>query len=95
MKFAQCCFSLCSAGAWCLLEMGMVCAKGYGSGNVLHAICVRVCWRVLAKIREILFSLLYLGSDPTGPKALRAALQELRGEVKPLSPKPNNYKQAT
>ena len=72
---------LCSAGARWLLEKGMVCAKGCESGTVLHAICVHVCWTMLAKIHEILeeiFSaLLYLGSDPTGPKALIAVLQEL------------------
>lgn len=54
VDFIQRLFSPCSAGAWWLLEVGMVCAKGYQSGTVLPAICVHVSWRMLAKIREIL-----------------------------------------
>lgn len=72
---------LCSAGEWWLLEVSMVCAKGCGSGTVLRAVCACFCWKVHAEICEILqvivFSIVSMGRDPMGPRALIAALQEL------------------
>lgn len=52
MNFVQCLLSVCKVGAWWLSEMGMVFGKGWESGTVLCALCVRGCCRIPAKTCE-------------------------------------------